>query len=548
MVLGEVAEAKNENKTDRIARRLENSRGEKNQKIKKSNPFRDASTGAVVAALRGHSGAEPSSSSPHALALVGSSHVAAAQAGRGGVHFWSWRGGSGGKAGAAASASSSSSPSGRSFPAEPALSLASTRCGSLIAAGHASGSVSLWDSQGRLLRCWPAHYKRAAALAFSGDGAWLLTGGGDGGVSLWDVADVCDSGNDGGGGNGASSSFSSSSSSLPFRAWPSAHTLPVTCVAAGAGRVGPLAASASLDHSVVLYAATAGAMLRRVQLGSPCRCLCLEGGEHCLYVGCEDGNIYEVDLVGIGGGGGEGSTTTKRRRRDGGGGSGAGAGDSAALLPPGASALLSGHAGAVTALASPPAANSSLLVSGAEDGTVRVWDAASRATLRLLRHAAAASSSSSASTSAASSSSLLPPVVAVVALPVGVGPRGALSLSSCSSNASATPHLGREERPAPWESGAVSLTGLGAGGGPSVASSGLAGVAGVAEGSAAPFAAALTAPTAAAPPSTKGGEEEQEDDDDPSKLREQLASAREEASRWKALHARLLAETAADMA
>ena len=78
-------------------------------------------------------------------------------------------------------------------------------------------------------------------------------------------------------------------------------------------------------------------------------------------------------------------------------------------------------------------------------------------------------------------------------------------------------------------------------------SSGLAG-AGVAEASAlsaapAAAAAALAAAAAAAAsaPST-GGEE------GASKLREQLASAREEASRWKALHQRLLAETAADMA
>lgn len=487
----------------------------------KNSRNRDASTGAVVAALRGHYGAEPSSSSPHALALVGASHVVAAQAGRGGAHFWSWRKSGGGGGGSSAKDSSSSSPSGRSFPAEPALCLASTRCGSLIAAGHASGSVSLWDSTGRLLRCWPAHYKRTAALAFSGDGAWLLSGGGDGGVSLWDVADVCDD------------SFplnASSSSAAPFRAWPSAHTLPVTSVAAGAGRVGPLAASASLDHSVVLFAATAGMMLRRVQLGSPCRCLCLEGGEHSLYVGCEDGNVYEVELVG-------------RGERENGDGNGAGA----PFLPPGASALFSGHGGAVTCLASPPSSNSSLLISGSEDGTVRVWDAASRATLRLLKHAAATTT-----TGAAASTSSPPPVVALAALPVGVGPRGALSLSSSAASPSAAPHLGREERPAPWESGAVALTGLGGGGGGgviSVASSGLAG-AGVAEGSgasaAAASAAAPAAPAAAAAPAED--EDGKGEEDDASKLREQLAAAREEVSRWKALHARLLAETAAEMA
>ena len=130
----------------------------------------------------------------------------------------------------------------------------------------------------------------------------------------------------------------------------------------------------------------------------------------------------------------------------------------------------------------------------------------------------------------------LAPVVAVAALPVGVGPRGALSLSSASA---AAPHLGREERPAPWESGAVALTGLG-GGAPSVASSGLAG-AGVAEAGEFVAAPAAAAAAAAAPSTT-------EEEENASKLREQLASARDEASRWKALHARLLAETAAEMA
>ena len=109
------------------------------------------------------------------LCLLGRDYLAAAQAGKGAVHFWAVR-----KEGA---------PLHRAFAMEPLCALAGAPSGSLVAGGGQSGAAYVWESaSGRLLRAWPAGYKAITALAFSDDGSLLLTGGEDTSVACWNLA------------------------------------------------------------------------------------------------------------------------------------------------------------------------------------------------------------------------------------------------------------------------------------------------------------------------------------------------------------------------
>ena len=59
----------------------------------------------------------------------------------------------------------------------------------LVASGSFSGTISVWHTaDGTLLRHWQAHPQKVTALRFSNNGALLLSGGDDGQVIAWDMA------------------------------------------------------------------------------------------------------------------------------------------------------------------------------------------------------------------------------------------------------------------------------------------------------------------------------------------------------------------------
>lgn len=157
----------------------------------------------------------------------------------------------------------------------------------------------------------------------------------------------------------------------PLASW-SDHTLPVTCLAVGAGDAGAVVASGSLDRTVKLRRLTGGAgggLLRSVPLPSPVHSLALDPGEHAIYAGTATGTIYQVSLVG---------------------GSAAGAGlqDGGAATAAGSCPhpAMEGHSQAVTCLEFTP--DAAHLVSGSLDASVRVWELRSRQQVRLLQNPA----------------------------------------------------------------------------------------------------------------------------------------------------------------
>ena len=72
------------------------------------------------------------------MALVGEDQFAAAQSDKRAIMVWAWH---------------KDTPVSRSFTAEPVAALAATPCGTMLAAGGASGFLYLWEtSTGQLLR------------------------------------------------------------------------------------------------------------------------------------------------------------------------------------------------------------------------------------------------------------------------------------------------------------------------------------------------------------------------------------------------------------
>jgi pre-rRNA-processing protein IPI3 len=275
-----------------------------------------------------------SSPPPRGVALISSpvspcsawpSHFVSAQAGGSSVYVYGY---------------GSDAPLFRCALSEGLLSVAASGDGALVAGGGASGRAYLWDSAtGELLREWQAHYKAVGALAFSPCDALLATGGQDGLAHCWDVAALLDGGSSGGGGGAPQ----------PAATW-AGHSMAVTslCFSPLSGLFGGAAAArvvtCSADRTVRWWDVATRRCLRAVALPAGATCACPNADGSRWYVGGVDGVVYAVE--------GEGA--------------GAGAAPRAFL----------GHTAAVTALCL--AQDGRTLLSGGDDGSVRVWDAAAK--------------------------------------------------------------------------------------------------------------------------------------------------------------------------
>ncbi|KAK9818942.1 hypothetical protein WJX74_004888 [Apatococcus lobatus] len=291
-------------------------------------------------------GYKESRCSKSSLTLVGRDHLAAAQANRASVHFWTWH---------------KDQVQERSFVAERLTALAASPDGSTCAGGGVSGALYAWDvASGRLLRTWPAHYQAVSCLAFTDDSNVLVSAAGDTTAHAWLLPDVLDA---------ASAQNGSMTHLTPMHSW-SEHTLPITSMQLGAGRASPILVSASLDCTCKFFSVASGVLLRSLTFPTAVHSLALQPGEQCIYAGASDGRIFEASLVG----------------------------DLPAAAGPSAAATanetlhdepfhtLRGHDQSVNALAFSNDAR--LLISGSEDGSVRVWDAPTRQTVRTLTNPA----------------------------------------------------------------------------------------------------------------------------------------------------------------
>lgn len=121
-----------------------------------------------------------------------------------------------------------------------------------------------------------------------------------------------------------------------------AHTLPVSGVAVGAGAGTPVVASASLDRTAKVWSLCGGQLLRTLLFPSALTSLALDAADWTLFAGATNGRIYAAPLCGEAApaeGGGHGAYE------------------------------LAGHTRPVRALAA--CADGRRLVSGSDDGTIK---------------------------------------------------------------------------------------------------------------------------------------------------------------------------------
>lgn len=338
-----------------------------------------------------------------------------------------------------------------------------------VAASSTNGSIYLWDwtilDGDNLINVWKAHYRSITCLLFDDNNNTLFSAGEDGVVNAWCLLDLVDQDTNNGG---------NSSSIHPFQTW-SEHHLPVTslCILPGSGCGSTRLVSSSLDRNLIIMelggssssssnkdGGSNARTLARICMPSGIQTVITDVNSNRLFSGGLDGIIYCIDLCKysiqetldgtVGGtfvnvnqsGGGGGSDVFMSQGSRGGNSK---SGDFQSLLsgnhvlPGGLTAStdqsnyvseLKGHVKSVTSLALLDPASlslssnfgsskSTLLASGSDDGTLRIWDLTSRSCIKVLRPWSTSSDgmniAASSSTSQTASSS--PPITSIIAVP-----------------------------------------------------------------------------------------------------------------------------------
>lgn len=235
-------------------------------------------------------------------------------------------------------------PALRFYGQDRLCSVAPSPNGCWLAAGNEEGKLFLWEvaSGEAIAVVEDAHYQRVPVLKFSADGSLLVSASADGTVAVWSTCSLA---------AGAGTAV------LRF----SDHTDAVADVHVGfgAGRNCRLL-SAGCDGTVQLYDLVDGERLAQFGFPSPVRRVVLTGAETLLLAGCDDGNIYTVDL-------GAEEVAVQQQR--------------GILHTEGrAEAVLRGHSAAICGLAL--SLGEGELVSGDADGQVVVWNVSSRQIVR----------------------------------------------------------------------------------------------------------------------------------------------------------------------
>ncbi|CAN6212211.1 unnamed protein product [Urochloa humidicola] len=290
-----------------------------------------SSADAGVAAWDLRTGAEeirhrPCASRPHALASVAGRFLAAAQAppaggNSGTVHFYHW---------------DKPQVAVKSFPAEPIRALLADQEGSYLIGGGSNGNLFLWEvASGELLHTWHAHYRAVRCLALYD--YLLVSGSEDGSIKVWDLITVLDE-------------QSRLEAKTPYLYSFNQHALPVTDIACF---LGAIAVSSSEDRTCKIWSLSEGRMLRSIPFPTSIDSVALDPRSHVFYAGGRDGKIYVTGMgVDVGSHGS----------------------DESFIL-----GALDDHSKAVTSLVS--STDGLLLLSGSEDGNVRVWDTRSQQVL-----------------------------------------------------------------------------------------------------------------------------------------------------------------------
>ncbi|CAO2822035.1 unnamed protein product [Amaranthus hypochondriacus] len=281
----------------------------------------------------------------------------------GSVFYWSWH---------------KPQPEVKSFPAESIKPLVSNREGTYLFGGGSLGYIYLWEVfTGRLLKKWHAHIGAVSCLAMSDDESLLISGAEDGGVRVWSLFMMFDD---------ARRKEARHDFVYSFR-----HNVRVTDVKSGHGGSNAVIISASEDLTCKVWSLATGRLLRNVTFPSVINAIAIDVGEYAFYAGGRDGKIYIAALNAV---------TTR-----------------SADYGNHIIGLLHDSSRAVNSLAF--CADGISLVSGSEDGKIRIWNTRTRNIVRMFRHSkdpvnnilvtSLPESASRSQTTSARKTSILPP-------------------------------------------------------------------------------------------------------------------------------------------
>ncbi|PKU85490.1 protein ROOT INITIATION DEFECTIVE 3 [Dendrobium catenatum] len=281
-----------------------------------------------------------SASPPHGLISVSRRFLASSQlrenpsSSSAPIFFWSWE---------------KPQVQVRSFPAEPIGPLVSDSDGSYIIGGGPSGAIYLWEvASGKLLNKWTAHYRSVTCLTLSDDESLLISGSEDGSIRVWPLLMIFDD-------------IAKESGENIYRYNFSEHALRVTSVISGHGLCNSIVISSSEDRTCKVWSLSEGRLLRSISFPSIIDAIAMDPGEHIFYAGCRDGKIYVAAL----------NVEWNPVRNYG-----------KFIID-----SLSDNSKAITCLAF--SLDGVSLVSGSEDGMIRVWNTKTGQMTRLLKHAKA---------------------------------------------------------------------------------------------------------------------------------------------------------------
>ncbi|KAA8528526.1 hypothetical protein F0562_035881 [Nyssa sinensis] len=301
-----------------------------------------SSTDAGIGCWELHSGAEHlryrSCASPsHGLVCVGGNFLASSQlrdssSSSGSVLYWSWN---------------KPQVEVKSFPAEPINPLVSNSDGTYIVGGGVSGDIYLWEvATGRLLKKWHAHYRAVTCLVYCDNQSLLISGAEDGCVRVWSLIMIFDD-------------MRREEANHLYEYSFSEHALRVTDIVIGYGGCNAILVSASEDRTCKVWSLSRGKLLRNIVFPSIIDAIAIDPGEHVFYAGGRDGKIYIAALNA------QGTSSNSYGMH---------------II-----GSLSDHSKAVSCLAF--GADGISLVSGSEDGMVRVWDTITHNIIRIFKHA-----------------------------------------------------------------------------------------------------------------------------------------------------------------
>ncbi|XP_014778905.1 WD repeat-containing protein 18 [Octopus bimaculoides] len=205
---------------------------------------------------------------------------------------------------------------------------------------------------GQLLSVIQKHFQNIVCIKFA-DNLTFLTGGEDNQIIAWSLVDIF---------NAMDNKNNKNSTPEPLFIWHD-HTLPITDLYVGAGGIRARIVSSSLDRTCKFWDLATGRLLCSFMFSESLLSVTMNMAENRLYAGGSSGKIYVVDLS-------QGSANTTDDTMSGGS-------DKTKFY-------FLGHSKHVNCLS--VSMDGSLLASGSDDCTVKVWDTSNGRCLKTLMH------------------------------------------------------------------------------------------------------------------------------------------------------------------